>query len=176
MLRRAHQARFHTGAHLCAGQEADEREGEVHGGAGAARGDQPVVRHDRVVPDLDIRGAVEGAGIAGGAPANEYPGGGQYPGGGANGGDIFIRGSHFFQQCQDARVTLQIAGARLAAGEHDHVEVTLQRLVQGGVGNDNRGPAAGDRAVGQPGGDYLDAGAPQQINEGDGLELFAARG
>ena len=76
----------------------------------------------------------------------------------------------------DPGIPVQVGRAREPPGEDDHVEIVIHNLVQRLIGHHTRAVAGLDDASLKPGGDDLDTGTAQEVDQGDGLKLLEARG
>ena len=76
------------------------------------------------------------------------------------------------EQLMDARICVQIRGARQSAGEHDQIEIPFQHRIQFYIRHQDRLPAAPHRPGLEPRGDHFDLSPAQQIDEGNGFEFF----
>jgi hypothetical protein len=80
------------------------------------------------------------------------------------------------QQVPQQGVCGQVVRPGQAAGQDYQVEGLIRHCGQGGVRHQHGAAAGGYRSGRQTGDHDLDTGAAQQVDQGDGLQLFAANG
>ena len=123
-----------------------------------------------------LAGVLQESGVARRAPALQHAGGREHHRRRADRGHRPARGMQAADDLGDARILLQVVGARHAARQRDHVEVLLGERAERRVGREPDAVRSGDRAVRERCHDDVDAGAPQDVDDGHGLEFLEALG
>lgn len=174
---RALQGVLDLPAGFVAADQADGHQGAVHRRARAAGGDDVAVDDHGFVNDFHIGQVevVQGAGETRGATSGQQAMGGQDTGGGTYRGDPAFPAVVFDQKPFQAIIGGQVVRAGQAAGQADQVEGFPVTFDERFVGLNDGPTAAGDRAFPDPGYGDPDVCPPQQVDEGNGLELFETR-
>mgnify|MGYP003336048161 CR=1 FL=1 len=112
--------------------------------------------------------------MAGHSPAGKDAGRGQDGRGGTDGGHWALFGAEDFDDLTDARVGPEVVGAGLSTGQDEHVEIVGAHFVEGAIGKMS-GLAGSDDGPGDgTGRGDLNARAAENIDDGDGFDLFEA--
>ncbi len=170
------QRRFHFIAPGFVDQRFDQLQSEIHRGTGAARSDNRTIRDYGFFPDLRAAATYrcECAGIAGGLFSLQHPGLREYLRCGANRRRDFSLAGHTLNKVDQPAVCREPFSSRPTAWKYDHVEMLLEGFCQRGVGNQYDTAACGYGTGFKAGANDFDAGAAQQIDNGNGFEFFAA--
>lgn len=154
------------------GEFFHEREGEVLGGACAAGGDEVAINDDALIGEDG--GEFAGDGKVGGVAAGGEEAGVVKDGRrGADGGDPATGSRLGTDERGDAGIRAQVFHAR-ATRKKEEIENAIRcDGGEGRVGVDGEAAAAGDvHGFAERGGGDFDVGAAEEIERGDGFNLF----